>query len=57
MGLLIRWSVGWLVGKKIYLSKSGRVTIIESTISNLPMNFMSLFPLPVGVANHIEKFQ
>jgi hypothetical protein len=26
-----------------------------STISNLPMCFMSLFPLPAGVATRIEK--
>jgi len=39
----------------MYLSKGGRVTLIKSTLSNLPTYFMSLFPLPTGVANHIEK--
>jgi hypothetical protein len=43
---------GW---KMMYLSKGGRVTLIKSTLSNLPTYFMSLFPLPVGVANRLEK--
>jgi hypothetical protein len=37
--------------------KSSRITFIKSTLSNLPTYFMSLFPLPTSVANHIEKFQ
>ena len=36
---------GW---KKMYLSKGGRLTLIKSTLSNLPMYFMSLFPIPVS---------
>jgi hypothetical protein len=43
--------------KMMYLSKGGRVTLIKSTLSNLPTYFMSLFPLPAGVANRIEKLQ
>jgi hypothetical protein len=43
--------------KRMYLSKCGRVTLIKSTLSKLPTYFMSLFPLLVGVANHIEKIQ
>jgi hypothetical protein len=39
----------------MYLSMGGRVTLIKSTLFNLPTYFMSLFPLPVGVANRIEK--
>jgi hypothetical protein len=39
------------------LSKGGRVTLIKSTLSNLPTYFMSLFHLPVDIANHIEKLQ
>jgi hypothetical protein len=49
-----RCLAGW---KMMYLSKGGRVTLIKSTLSNLPTYFMSLFPLPVGVANRIEKLQ
>jgi hypothetical protein len=45
---------GW---KKIYLSKGGRLTLIKSTLSNLPTYYMSLFPLPVGVANRLERLQ
>ena len=44
--------VGW---KRLYLSKGDRVTLIKSTLSNLPTYFLSLFPIPVAVANRIEK--
>jgi hypothetical protein len=40
----------------MYLSKDERITLIKSTLSNLP-TYMSLFPLPIGIANHIEKLQ
>jgi hypothetical protein len=39
------------------LSKGGRITLIKSTLSNLPTHFMSLFPHPTSVANRIEKLQ
>jgi hypothetical protein len=45
---------GW---KKLYLSKGGRLTLINNTLSSLPTYFLSLFPIPVGVANRLEKFQ
>jgi hypothetical protein len=45
---------GW---KRLYLSKGGRVTLIKSTLSNLPTYLLSLFPIPVSVANRIEKLQ
>ena len=41
---LARW-------KRLYLSKGGRVTLIKSTLSNLPTYFLSLFPIPAAVAN------
>ena len=43
---------GW---KKLYLSKGGRVTLIKSTLSNLPTYFLSLFPIPASVANRIAR--
>jgi hypothetical protein len=45
---------GW---KRIYLSKGGRLTLIKSTLSNLPTYFLSLFPIPADVTNLIEKIQ
>jgi hypothetical protein len=45
---------GW---KMLYLSKSGRLTLIKSILSNLPTYYMSLFLILVGVANHIEQLQ
>jgi hypothetical protein len=30
--------------KRLYLSKDGRITLIKSTLSNLPTYFMSFFP-------------
>ena len=47
---LARW-------KRSYLSKGGRLTLIKSTLSNLPTYYMSLFPTPVSVAKHIERLQ
>jgi hypothetical protein len=44
-------------GKRLYLSKCGRITLIKSTLSNLPTYFMSFFSLTAGVANCIEKLQ
>jgi len=41
--------------KRMYLSKGGRVTLIKSTLSNLPTYFLSLFPIPSSVASRIEK--
>jgi hypothetical protein len=39
----------------MYLSKGERVTMIKSTLSNLPTYLLSLFPLLAGVANRIKK--
>jgi len=41
--------------KRMYLSKGDRVTLIKSTLSNLPTYFLSLFPIPSSVASRIEK--
>ena len=43
--------------KRMYLSKGDRLTLIKSTLSNLPTYFLSLFPIPSSVANRIEKIQ
>jgi hypothetical protein len=40
--------VGW---KRLYLSKGGRLTLIKSTLSNLPTYYLSIFPISVSVAN------
>jgi hypothetical protein len=45
---------GW---KLVYLSKGSQVTLIKSTLANIPTFYLSLFPIPVKVANHIEKIQ
>ena len=42
---------GW---KKIYLSKGGHLTLLKSTLSSLPMYYLSLFPIPISVAKRIE---
>ena len=43
---------GW---KRLYLSKGSRVTLIKSTLSNLPTYFLSLFPISTAVDNRIKK--
>jgi hypothetical protein len=35
--------------------KGGRVTLIKSTLSNLPTYFLSLFPISSCVSSRIEK--
>jgi hypothetical protein len=46
--------VGW---KRLYLSKGGKLTLLKSTLSNLPMYFLSLFNLPAGVADQLDRIQ
>ncbi|KAG2682775.1 hypothetical protein I3843_10G000300 [Carya illinoinensis] len=41
--------------KMIYLTKGGRLTLIKSTFSNLPIYFLSLFLLPARVEKRIES--
>jgi exonuclease III len=45
---------GW---KRLYLSKGAKVTLIKSTLSNLPTYYLSLFPIPTAVAYRLEKLQ
>ena len=42
---------GW---KSKYPSKGGRLTLIKSVLSSIPTYFLSLFPLPVSMANKLE---
>ena len=41
----------------MYLSKGGHLTLIKSTLLNLPTYFMFLFPIPAAVAYRMEKLQ
>ena len=43
--------------KRMYLSKGGRLTLIKSTLSNIPMYYLSSFQIPGRVAKRIEKIQ
>jgi len=45
---------GW---KSKYISKGERLTFIKSVLSSIPAYFLSLFPLPVSVANKLEAIQ
>ena len=45
---------GW---KRLYLSKGGRLMLIKSTLSSLPMYFLSLFTIPKAVAARLESIQ
>ena len=37
--------------------KGGRLTLLKSTLSNLPTYYLSLFTIPSHVANKLEKIQ
>jgi hypothetical protein len=45
---------GW---KQMYLSKGARLTLSNSTLSNIPTYYLSLFPIPMRVANRLDKIQ
>ncbi len=45
---------GW---KKLYLSKGAHLTLIKSTVSSLPVYFLSSFPIPASVNCRIERLQ
>lgn len=51
-GLIKKMECRLATWKRLYLSKGGRLTLIKSSLSNLP-NFLSLFPILIGVANLI----
>lgn len=43
--------------KRRYLSFAGRLTLIKAILSSLPVYYLSLFKMPVGVAKEINKIQ
>ena len=43
--------------KRQYISKGGRLTLIKSTLSNLPIYTMSLYRMAIGVKLRLEKIQ
>ena len=43
--------------KRQYLSKGGRLTLIKSTLSSLPIYLMSLLVIPRKVCARLEKIQ
>ena len=43
---------GW---KKGLLSRGGRLTLIQLVLSSIPVYFLSLFKLPMGIAKEIES--
>jgi hypothetical protein len=57
IAILKKWKrclAGW---KRLYFSKGGRLTLIKSTLSNLPMYYLSLFSIPIVVAKQLEVLQ
>ena len=45
------------IWKRQYISKGGRVTLIRSTLSNLPIYFMFLFRILSLVCKRLEKIK
>ena len=43
--------------KSQYISKGGRLTLIQSTLSSLPIYCLSLFRMPVSICSRLEKIQ
>ena len=43
---------GW---KRVFLSKGGRLTLIELVLSAIPTYYLSLFCLSFGVSKELEK--
>ena len=41
--------------KKTFLSRGGRLTLIQSVLGSLPIYYMSLFKIPCGVIGRLEK--
>ena len=43
--------------KSQYISKAGRLTLIQSTLSSLPIYCLSLFRMPASICSRLEKIQ
>ena len=43
--------------KRQYISKGERITLIKSTLANMPIDHLSLFQMPKIVAKRLEKLQ
>ena len=43
--------------KSQYISKGGRLTLIQSTLSSLPIYCLSLFRMPVSICSRLEKIK
>ena len=43
--------------KRLYLSKGGRLTLLKSILSSFPTYYLSLFTIPVVVADRLERIQ
>ncbi|KAK2649147.1 hypothetical protein Ddye_016636 [Dipteronia dyeriana] len=43
--------------KRKFLSKNGRLVLIKSVTSSIPIYYISVFKMPVGIAQRIEKLQ
>ena len=51
-----RW-ISYLCWKRLYLSKGSRLTLLKSTLSSLPTYYLSLFTIPIVVADRLERIQ
>ena len=49
-----KWLALW---KRQYISKEGRLTLIRSTLSNMPIYFLSLLQIPRKLKLRLEKIQ
>lgn len=41
--------------KGVYFSLGVRITLIQASLSSIPMYFLSLFRIPAGIVKRIEK--
>lgn len=56
-GVEERFRKRFAIWKIQYISKEGRLTLIKSTLSSMPIYIMSLFQMPKKVNNRLEKFR